>query len=1248
MSVLINCQRIKTKTLRYLLIGIITLIGQTACVRKVTTTPGFQHAFRQGLTDNLYNLKDFQVINFNHLRSLSEKTPTQNISYPRFNLKDIKDKIISIKTASTGTPVKILTGGGNIQVDSQLSFINQYYLIKYRLTKEPKTKQQKLLHDLLGEVQNFKGFPDTVYHIVPHLEGNYLILYRVADKNKIPYDEYSSGIKINDQLMAVPLVGYHINYCQAEVIKNANNENTGQYRPICEKIQIKEAEYIRFTRNSKQIFAYRSKVDIFPTDFFKGKWFFTWTIIESKENTVTEDFQHIGMRSAKLVEFRKEPDHLLAIDASGSDIEDKDKQQALRIPIIWKEYEFINNSNSFGEQEKQTNIDIHRPYFKILFNQLMVRNTQILKDIIITDHYFSYTFDTSYMNPLKQEENFKTIKVAFMKSDSKIPYQEKRWFETDSHQFFPTSHVIRAHYQDASTHTKRDINKLARTARFNPNKKVIEWYFSKKTSQSPWVRALGRLAIQLYNRAHQLAAKGTNKSPIQVVLNETEDQELGDTRYNILNLIETKTEQASTLLGSAPNIANPITGEVISGTVNIYVTSLINTYIYIIRNYIRFHVFPPLWKWLPTTHGASLYIKEQIEQFCPEVADFIRRNQGQLFHPVKTILRDKEIVRFCAQQIARPRILFGILHEMGHSFSLRHVFSTSIDADNFYKTYDEIKNTFGESILYHATASYPEPAKSSSVMDYPPINYPHLTVLGKYDIAAIRFVYYDTVQTTNGQFVEIPSQEINKSSKSLLDLMREKNLNLKTYKVCGGHRKDYDIDNPLCNPEDYGSTPLEIVQNTIKDFKDQLNHFKRYDSIDLVNPFITPLKYLGRIRIIFNKWAEKREQLMHNIGTSVHQYNINNINEYKELIKGEAERNPEFQKYYAARQTILDFYKETFFLPVKRCIYQKPDGSYHGVSIHKIGRMLSNQYSNQNRAIVIHCQSPAVVRWANQNQLSFITEVGFFGQTRPYFIPLRFRMDVPDEHSIFTLVIDSSIFKGMLAEAIYEPDFKWEMLSALQQYMLKGLDITPYITDLTINDTVKAQLPKYFLTYESDNNLYPKGGGLMKNAIDMLFEIIDLTYNYSTLSMKEEITSSHTCSNVNISLLVTILQAFKQNQLINEYPLLYTIYQKYTTDLKTNPQADFIAYVFNHPNVYRYIQDPHSACIPKSADVFIGKLIKKYNEYKQCINHHSPQTPCENEIDKRVHIQFTSKIILRDLLFIHKNPPQPMVRQQQK
>ncbi len=1227
-----NRQQIISKTLGYLLTGTIILIGQTACVRKVPTTPGFQHAFRQGLTDNLYSLKNFQVLNFNYLHSVSQKDSTKNISYPFIRLKDIEDKIITIKTVSTGTPVKILTGGGDIQVDSQLSFINQYYLIKYQLTKEPQTKQQKLLVSLLGEIQNFKGFPDTVYHVVPHLKGNYLILYRVADKSKIPYDEYSSGIKLNKQLMAVPLVGYKIDYCQAEIIKNSNNENTGQYRPKCEKIPVEEAEYIRFTKRSKKIFAYQSKVDIFPTDFFNGKWFFTWTIIESKEKTVTELGGHIGMRDAQLVEFKKEPGRLLAIDASGSDIEDKDKQQALSIPIAWKEYEFINNSNIFGEKEKQSNIDINRPYFKIIFDQLLINNMQVLQDIAITDHYFSYTLDMNYMNPMEQEDNFKTVKVAFMKVNSQIPYPERRWFEIDSNQFFPSFHVIRAHYQDASTHTKRDRNKLARISRFNPNKEVIEWHFSNRSSQSPWVRTLGHLATQLWNKTSLEAAKGTGKSPIQITLNEKSDQELGDTRFNILNLIETKTEQKSSLLGFAPSIANPTTGEVISGTANVYVTNIVDEYIHIIRNYIRFHIFPPIWKWLPTNQGTSLYIKEQIEQFCPEVSDFIRRNQGQIFHPVKTILKDKEIIRLCAQQIAQPRILFAILHEMGHSFSLRHVFSASIDVDNFYKTYDEIKNVFGQNILYHTTSSYPTPAKFSSVMDYDHINYPTLTVPGKYDIAAFRFIYYDSVQTTDGQFVEIPSQDVNKNPKSILDLIRENNLNIKTYKVCGGYKKDYDMDNPLCSPMDYGNTPQEIVQNLITDFKDQLNHFKRYDSNELTDPAAWSLGSLDHIRMLFIKWVEKRKKFMQNIGTNVHQYTPENINKYKELIKKEAERNPEFQKYYAARQTILDFYKEIFFLPVKRCIFQKADGSHDGISLHKIGRIIANQYSNQNRAIVIHCQSPAIVRWAKQNQMNFITEVGFFAQSQPYFIPSRFGVDIIDEQSIFTTIINSGTFKEMLMSAINEPDFKWELFNAIHQYLLEGLDMTPYITDPTLSDTVKAQLPKHFLTYEADNNLYPKGGGLMKNAHEMLFTIINHTDHYGKLSMKTEIASTHTCANVDIPLLITVIMpAFEKNQLINRYPLLYKIYKQYVTALKTNPQAEFVDYVFNHPNVYRYIH-LESACVPKSEDAFIGKLIKKYNEYRVCIKHHSPQTPCKNEMDKRVHIQFTSKIILQDKL----------------
>ena len=198
-----------------------------------------------------------------------------------------------------------------------------------------------------------------------------------------------------------------------------------------------------------------------------------------------------------------------------------------------------------------------------------------------------------------------------------------------------------------------------------------------------------------------------------------------------------------------------------SATANVWVNHPTSNYIDIVRNYIRFRLYPPAWKMKPFSPeivefiyentntnnlqcndlsreplGISPFLYEKINSLCTKVSDFIN-TQGQLtFRPNNPPLNDDAIVSPCAQKLARERILQSILHNMLHSLGLKDMTSASIDSENFYKNNDEIKALFGKSThIEMTTKSHPDPPQYSSVMDYVDLEYPVLTVPGKLDIA---------------------------------------------------------------------------------------------------------------------------------------------------------------------------------------------------------------------------------------------------------------------------------------------------------------------------------------------------------------------------------------------------------------------------------------------------------------------------------------------------------------------------------
>ena len=230
-----------------------------ACKRAPKVSRGLDHDFVQGQEEGLYRVEDIvpqkgQAGSGESKASLPGSTAQKRglnidpVAADSYSVDILKtpvsnlDSLLKIRTASKGEKVKISFVQENIYIDPKISFINEYEFLEYQILP-PKTKWQKRLARWLGQVDKFKGFPDTEYYILPHYEGNFLILYKVATPDKIPYDERPIAKTIGDML-AVPLVGYPIKYCRAVNIPGPLHEKTLRYRALCEGVSLSEAEYV--------------------------------------------------------------------------------------------------------------------------------------------------------------------------------------------------------------------------------------------------------------------------------------------------------------------------------------------------------------------------------------------------------------------------------------------------------------------------------------------------------------------------------------------------------------------------------------------------------------------------------------------------------------------------------------------------------------------------------------------------------------------------------------------------------------------------------------------------------------------------------------------------------------------------------------------------------------------------------------------------------------------------------------------
>ncbi len=1280
---------IVSKLLVGLSLGIMLLLN-TSCTRdeKEKTSGeqdrGIEENFADDHADGLYNVKFFNIV------VPGQKQKEDLFSHKKAdNLLDKKyiGKILKVKTSKTGEDAKtsMSLAGTFIDPKSRNSFVNDYKLLNYEVLGD-ETNEQRILADLFKIDQGkFRGFPDTVYDIVPRLEDNYLIFYRVSDLEKVPYIEKPLAIPFGDKV-ATPLFGYPVEYCVAEQEETRYHEKTEEYERECKNVPKESAKYVYLDIDRKKILKYQPKVDLFPRDFFDGQWLFSKTIIKSSADSITGF--HQSFRSANLVDFVHTPDSLQIVDTKQyeNSLDEKDRITGLSIPVDWKEYEIdrdsgVINEIVFREREDIDNPDVSRPYFKIKFLELIKNEIGNSKEQLIVDLgrvfiepgvYFSFVIKVS-------GSKNRWVKYSFKKVVGSSDYVEKQWFEEESKLFFPVFFNVRKYYRTALDITQRDKERFFRTTRFNPRSsdgsttRVIKAYFSKQTPKDPWVREFGRKAVKYWNTVFQEAGKGSDYK-IKIVLDESEDQELGDLRYDmIINLMVSKGRSGSIFLGWGPNISNPITGEVISATANIWVTKILDSYIDLLKKYIRFRIYPPAWKLLPESYGVTDFIHEKIQKLCPEVGQFItdEKAKGETFHPTKTVINDKEIIKECAPKVAETEILNAVLHEMGHCFAYRHVFSCSADKDNFYESHDEMRDIFGKDILTDDTKSHPHPAQFACVMDYGHPMFPLLSVPGKYDIAVTRFVYFDKVMLNNGKLLDIPAGADNdpeNPQKSILEVMEEQQVNLKKYRVCGGKKgvdasTEFNADDPMCAKHDYGKTPLEVMENAIRVNQDIIMTGRtRYDGSNtelFMRGFTQITETAARLH---GKIVDYLAELLNKKRLTIMDFSFlsdEDINTYEKMLQDEADSNPEFKAYYDINEPLLNYYKKLFFLPFKHCVYQQGE-EYQAVALEVIKQRIEGDYPEDSREIFMNCQSPVVEKWATENNKgTLITEVGYFGNNTEYF--LKPRTDDPyDELSLFTLQLPvpqlvlpmikknpqltDYITKGAWysliefmgpALLVNNPRFLKEIVEEHQKYLLEGIDLNPYL-----NEELDKPLPR-FLSYEVDSIMAWQYFQLMLPQIRMI------RASHGHMMRKDNFLNAFLLNRLKATQSISIDKKEQMRQLIlskvwaehelitflnqdvsalsSLQPFIYEVYQEHSVLSNSGETPlSFVEFLLNDQDVCKK-ESQHAVLVPLYSSEQRNRsaqMCRKANEYKQCVDNHSDATPCENIDDKKVFVEY--------------------------
>ena len=221
------------------------------------------------------------------------------------------------------------------------------------------------------------------------------------------------------------------------------------------------------------------------------------------------------------------------------------------------------------------------------------------------------------------------------------------------------------------------------------------------------------------------------------------------------------------------------------------------------------------------------------------------------------------------------------LHELGHTFGLRHNFSGSADALNFGPHYWELKGPgflmgqdddrpvpewqatgFYRTGLDNAIANGLRDEQDSSVMDYAS-TYGTNTSLGMYDLAAIKYAYGDVVETFEGSDLNDERMELLRGQRTHYTFYPELISNGATYedRVAAMYNRG-NINYRMTDPSDelYDDSVFEVPYNFCSDeYREAQSACQIWDQG--VTPYERTVKMIKDYRSYYIFDAFKRERL---------------------------------------------------------------------------------------------------------------------------------------------------------------------------------------------------------------------------------------------------------------------------------------------------------------------------------------------------------------------------------------------------
>lgn len=1001
--------------------------------------------------------------------------------------------------------------------------------------------------DLLGDAP-FIALPNqkTGYKIKYMISNDYLVVLKVADKSLIhPQEipgamtsENAASLKLAKDQIAIPIVGYPIR----GFVNSENVEQGGQKSNKLLEMQADDkakAKYFKIDKNSRTLYKLQDKLDLFSKEYFAGRegkseWYFGQTIIAAGGRNsdytgwvLAQQDNELNALSKVRFEFNRSELRAISVNTdSRINTKDEINQTVLvNMPIEWKEYRAsplgAKGINMYEEENNSVDWD-KRSYIKVDFaraSTISISSPNFrFVDMEVDTDYFSFT--------LFDPDNNIRIKHSFLRDQGRKAYVAKRMLKEDFEKFgfFDTQkHEI----NNFEKYRQEDYGKNVFINRFNVANGEIVFHFTEGSDEK-LIPAAAK-AVEEWSSAFAKAGV-----PVKIKANTTDRVKLGDIRYNQINLIRTANE--SNLFGYGPSITDPRTGEIISATTNIHVTSIVSALASHIRDYMMYksgktkslsmfveppkadasivlkgdkvamqlagptqkqrfiNKFPVMGlngqvelkdvEYVQPTEKAKIraaknwgrefdigvtgkHLNEEIDEMCPELGTAVKALADE-----KVLEKENEMVIACAEKIVPYKMFGTLLHEMGHNFGLRHNFYGSVDAKNFLSK-EETKTK--------------DQVHSSSVMEYPSFGEDRLTKVGLYDIAAIRFGYGDSVETADGKVVKISN-----TNKSIAENLKAQNLVQKQYMFCTDEDVTVGTD-PMCARHDAGTTPDEVVENTINeynasiaDYNYRLGRQRAVDPMRLTDYRIQ--RYWIPLKRFYDEWRFKLNDHLGIGNEYLENYDAAKLDSIvKERIakcdssSDTSSADCQFKYYKNAAEKVFKFSMQVATLPPKYCIGER-NGKLASVEFADIRRIIMAV----NKFVPENCMNEEVKKYV-QEKYSFTPKSESGYELEDVRLDMKVKMSktktdwfgnpLPESPDVIGLMPEKMIAIQVLAvraplsysaeektfkpNLLDEPRYREAVLAYLADRLTKGLNAKRLLSDLKSESGTDLFLEKY-------------------------------------------------------------------------------------------------------------------------------------------------------------------------------------------